>query len=296
MKCAVDGCIARSPQHRDALPVAGIRVAPVENDLGARLVLLGTEHEFARLAAGETSALGAADRPAGDHLGEGGDVLLGVAAAHPEGVQLENLARQVLVDADLARRSAALAPLRELRVRTHRQVVVQVQQHRRMALDGQQQVAEVAEHVRPDDLALETAGEPAEKLLVDRDREVIGPELREAFDERPLGAHRLAQTRGHFAHVDGPQELRQFLRRCRPWDPRCTLRAARCCSRTASACARISCEGRNCASVSAGGVPRSCARSHSRPSAPIPSSSRGTGPEPEAVDGNGCIERRTHAR
>ena len=33
---------------------------------------------------------------------------LRVAAAHPEGVQLENLAREVLVDADLARRPAAL--------------------------------------------------------------------------------------------------------------------------------------------------------------------------------------------
>ena len=82
-----------------------------------------------------------------------------------------------------------------------------------MRLGGEQQVGEVAEHVRADRLALEAAGEPGEELLVDRDREVVGPELRQALEERALARDRLLQARGHLACIDGTQELRQLLQR-----------------------------------------------------------------------------------
>src|SRR4029077_16850796 len=118
---------------------------------------LGAEAEPAGITAGEAPAR-ASDRPAGDHLREAGDVELGIAATHSEGVQLEDLARKILVDTYLARHPAALCPARKFRVRPHRLLVIQIQEHRRMGLDAKQQVVEVAEHVRADRLALETPG------------------------------------------------------------------------------------------------------------------------------------------
>src|SRR5262249_33725701 len=137
---------------------------------GAGLVQLGPEYEAARLPAAEAPAL-AADRPAGDHFGEGDDVLLRIAATDAEGVQLENLARKVLVDPD-TRCLPPRAALRGRGIRSDREVVVEIQLHRRVRLDREQHVREAAEHVRADGLPLETAGEPSEKLLVDRDGEV----------------------------------------------------------------------------------------------------------------------------
>jgi hypothetical protein len=46
--------------------------------------------------------LAAADRPSGDDLREGRDIVLGVAAVDAQGVQFENFARQVFIDAELA--------------------------------------------------------------------------------------------------------------------------------------------------------------------------------------------------
>ena len=61
---------------------------------------------------------------------------------------------------------------------------------------------EVAEHVRPDGLALEAAGETSDGHLVDRDREVIGPELvRRSTNGRSLVTP-LLQARDHLAGVD----------------------------------------------------------------------------------------------
>src|SRR2546430_12647216 len=84
-------------------PVATIRIACAQHPLGARLVQLGAKQEFSRLSAGERPAALTADRPAGDHFGEGGHVRLGVAPAHTERMQLENLACEILVAAEPAR-------------------------------------------------------------------------------------------------------------------------------------------------------------------------------------------------
>src|SRR5687767_2013208 len=91
--------------------------------------------ELADLAA--TGKPAGADRPSGERARERGDVLLRVAAIDAECVQLENLARQVLVDAELAivGRRATAATLRELRRRSDGSLVVEVQDHRRMRLD-----------------------------------------------------------------------------------------------------------------------------------------------------------------
>ncbi len=90
-------------------------VALAQQALRARLVEHLAEEELARLAAveaetRETPALVlAADRPAGNGLGEGGDVGLGVAAVDAERVQFEDFARQVFVDVELAAAAFAAA-------------------------------------------------------------------------------------------------------------------------------------------------------------------------------------------
>ncbi len=66
----------------------------------------------------------AADRPARDHLREFGDVVLGVAAIDAERVQLEDLAREVLVETELAA-TVAREPRRR-RPFAHRRRVVEV--------------------------------------------------------------------------------------------------------------------------------------------------------------------------
>src|SRR6185369_6057102 len=108
----------------------------VQQGLRAGLVHLGAEDELARLAATEASPF-AADRPAGDDLGERRDILLRVATIDAERVQLQNLARQILVEAHLAPTLTAREQSRGPRVRTDGKVIVQVEQHRGMVLDRQ---------------------------------------------------------------------------------------------------------------------------------------------------------------
>ena len=67
-----------------------------------------------------------------------GDVGLGVAAVDADRVQLQDLAGEVLVEAE----AAALAGPG---MRPDRLGVVEIEQHRRMARDGEQHVAEAAE-------------------------------------------------------------------------------------------------------------------------------------------------------
>ena len=69
--------------------------------------------------------------PAGDDARQRGHVGLRVAAVHAQRMQLEDLARQVLVEAAIA-----VSPGR--RVRAERQRVVEIGQHGGMALDGPQ--------------------------------------------------------------------------------------------------------------------------------------------------------------
>ena len=74
--------------------------------------------------------------------------------------------------------------LRELGVGPDRLLVVEVGDHRRVHLDGEQQLGEAAGDARPDRLVLERGGGAEADLLVDRDREVIGPELHQPLAER----------------------------------------------------------------------------------------------------------------
>ncbi len=128
------------------------------------------------------------DQP-GQRARESRDVLLRVAAVDAERVQLENFARQVLVDAELAiaGRRAPVATLRELRARPDRSLVVQVQDHRGMRFDGGQHVREPARDVRPDRFVLQRSGEREHLRLVGGDREMVGPEMHQSLAKRFFG-------------------------------------------------------------------------------------------------------------
>ena len=212
-------------------------------------------------------------------------------------MQLEDLARQILVDADLALRVAALDLLRGLRVRADGLEVVQIQQHRRVRLDREQQLAEVAEHVRPDGLALEAAGEAAEQLLVDRDREVIGPELRQPLEERPLGRDRGGQPRGRFGNVDWLEKLRQPLLHG-------VLRIVGdgAVARLLDLAPQAQCVGEDVDRGTQPGVGeprRRAAELRREPAAAVGSDGgeiAGAGPESEAIGGDRGAERRVHRR
>ena len=53
-----------------------------------------------------------------------------------------------------------------------------------MLLDREQHVLEAAEHVRADRFEFEQAGKADHRQLVDRDREMVGPEMHQPLDER----------------------------------------------------------------------------------------------------------------
>src|ERR1700728_4611935 len=88
-------------KHGFALTLALLGVGLAEKHFRTRLVQVVAEIKAARHASGQ-AALAAADRPARDDLREASDVGLDVGAAYAEGVQFENLARQIFVDAELA--------------------------------------------------------------------------------------------------------------------------------------------------------------------------------------------------
>ena len=132
-----------------------------------------------------------------------GDVGLRVPAANAERMQLQDLARQVLVEA--ARSLLPLArPHAGQAARTDRLRLVEVQQHRRMAHDRQQQVFEAAQHVRADRIGLEAAGQPDDQELVDRDREVVRPEVHQSLDEGGRGQQRARCARAYGRDVRVP--------------------------------------------------------------------------------------------
>ncbi len=170
-------------EHGAALRDVGLVVDLADYALRARLVQARIEHE---LVAVRRIAGGRNDGPAGQHLGEAGHVGLVIDRAHAERMQLEDLTREVLVEPGAADQAGD-------RLRADRAGVVEIEQHRRMALDRLQHVGEAAEHLRADGLALE----PARHALghVGGDAEVVRPEPHQPFDETELGRHRGIEPR-----------------------------------------------------------------------------------------------------
>src|SRR5262249_17166642 len=84
----------------------------------------------------------------------------------PDGMQLHDLASEILVDSF----AAALACKR---VRTNRLHIIEIQQHRRVHFDRQQHIGKFAAHMPADRLTLESAAQRAYRTLVGRDTKVV---------------------------------------------------------------------------------------------------------------------------
>ena len=86
-----------------------------------------------------------------------------------------------------------------------------------MLLHRFEHVAEAAEHIWPDRLALERAGpHPRDAALVGGDAKVVGPEHHEALDQPAIGDHGALQPRqrlGAVGFLDDIGRLRRRLRR-----------------------------------------------------------------------------------
>src|SRR6202012_3530955 len=120
-----------------ALREAVILVDAAEQPLRPRLMRVGVEDETAGRA---EFSLPSGKTPAGDDTRQRGDVVLGVAAANAERMQLHDLAGKIFIQ-------PAMAVLPRTRVRTERLLVVEKEQHRRMLLDRLQHVGEASEHM-----------------------------------------------------------------------------------------------------------------------------------------------------
>ena len=110
----------------------------------------------------------------------------------------ENLAREILVKAAAAVEAGS-------RIRAHRNRLVEIEQHRRMALGRQQQVGEATEHVRADSLALVSAGHAAD--LVGRDAKMIGPEPDQPLGKSDFSGERRRGPNPHLFEIDRPPRI-----------------------------------------------------------------------------------------
>ena len=110
-------------------------------------------------------------------------------------MQLQNLARQVLVDAELALGIVPRGESSRLGIGPDGVLVIEKGDHGRVLFHGGQHVDESAVDVRPDRLVLQRARHAVNCALIGRYREMIGPEMHQAFGER-LGRERGAAGSG----------------------------------------------------------------------------------------------------
>src|SRR5262249_22722043 len=139
------------------------------------------------------------DRPPREDLGETRDVALAVAGAYTERVQLEDLAREILVQAPGAIDAGdGIGP--------DGNEVVEIEQHRRMALGGEQHVGIAPEDVRPDRFALIAAGHV--RHLFPRHAEMVRPEPDQALRKADFGIERGIEPGSDLLEEDLPLDGR----------------------------------------------------------------------------------------
>ena len=133
--------------------------------------------------------VGTVDGPAGEDGGESGDVGLGVAAVDAEGVELHHFPAVVLVEAAVAFLRVGVGGVDAVGdgVGADGQPVVEVDHHGRAGGGGEEEVAELAEGVFADGVALVAGGVPLIGVFADVDVEVIEPEVGHDLLELALG-------------------------------------------------------------------------------------------------------------
>src|SRR5262249_17037917 len=118
-----------------------------------------------------------ADRPASQCPGKFRYVVLGIAAAHAERMELHDLTGEVLVHTGDTGSVAGSRPLRHPALPTNRTRLVEINQQPRMALYRKHQVVEVSHDVRPDSLVFKSADERDRGHLISRKCEMVCPEM-----------------------------------------------------------------------------------------------------------------------
>ena len=182
------GVVGEELEGFDAAGFTGGDVG-AEKGFGAGLVGLGAE-DVAGVHAVEF------DGPAGEDLGELGDVGLGVAARGAEGVELEALAGEVFVQ-------AAFLGFAGLAVGADGIVVVEIHEHCGVAHDGEEHGEEGAGDVGADGLADVGADDGGGAALAGADGEVVGPKPDEALAEGGGGGEELLGLGLHVRLVGG---------------------------------------------------------------------------------------------
>src|SRR5690348_1323620 len=126
------------------------------------------------------------DGPAGEHLGQLDHVMLGISAVHAQRVQLQELARVVLVQSALSIRRFVVASASSLRVGTDALPIVEIEKHRRGLGGGNQQITKLAQSVWTDGIALVGGGVMLVGVFVYKNVEVIEPEIGHHFEQLAL--------------------------------------------------------------------------------------------------------------
>jgi hypothetical protein len=83
-----------------------------------------------------------------------------------------------------------------------------------MSFDSEQHVGETPEHVRTDSFAFEASCESEHEILINRDREVVRPEIRESLDKRAISGDPLTESRAGFGNINRSVHLTHFHERC----------------------------------------------------------------------------------
>ena len=149
----------------------------------------------------------AADGPAGEDQRQLLHVALVVATIDAEGMQFEQLAGVVLIEATaVVPPGAGIGP--------DRADLIEVDQHRRVTRAGLHHVLEAAEDVRADGLALVGAGgQGHDRLASGADREVVRPEPHQPLGKGGVGGHGVTQRRASLETKGLAAELTQVLAR-----------------------------------------------------------------------------------
>src|SRR6185503_17599156 len=155
-----------------------LSIGVAHDKFGAWLVQAWIEHEFAAMLESRRC-----DAPSCNDFGKICDIRLSITRADANGVQFHDLAREILVD-------AFAAPDSGERIRSDRLDVVEIEQHRRVALDRKQQVRKLAAHMWSDCLTLESTAQGPHLAFVGGNAKVVGPEPNKAFNKADLRLER----------------------------------------------------------------------------------------------------------
>src|SRR6185503_15707014 len=157
---------------------------------------LDPQHDFLALVVDAiivnklTAAIGLRDGPSGKATGYSNDVLLRVPAVNTQSVQLHQLARVVFVQA--ARLLCLLFGKPPLRKTVGRNAlpVIEIEQHGRAFRRGFQQIAELAEYVRTNRIALIRSSQDPVGALIHVYVEVVEPEVGHLLFELAIAVNR----------------------------------------------------------------------------------------------------------